>query len=373
MERIRELVGREPWLAVSLSWLLPGLAHVLSGARGFGVALIAACVFVKAAAVASAISVRIPILWTAVFYHCSVFFLAGYASLNAFRRGKNRRMANFRAGRRSRKDPYLAVFLTLLVPGLGHAYLRKWFLSVVVLLGYLTVYLLLQTVDCSLIVFLLLRLLIVGHICTVCLPPSGWQRKHFIAITVLLIGLCFFADCLQRFTITRYFLVAGPMVGQSMRPTFPDDGYALIDKFTYRYREPAVGEVIMFRPPPNSFGKEGRGAGKRIVAVAGETVQVREGLVYVNGQLREFGPDRTRRDRSGLNGLPSPSGTEESLVRYGVYTEYLVPEGHYFVLGDNRAQSVDSRCYGAIPRRCIIGRIAKVWPRRIFSAAGSKR
>ncbi len=367
MQRIPELVSREPWLAVSLSWLLPGPAHLLSGARGFGGILIAGYVFVRVINVASAISVAVPVVWTVIWGFFSLPLLAAYASWNVFRRGRTYRSANDKTARSPSKDPYLAVFLTLLVPGLGHAYLRKWFTSVAVFLGYLIAHFVLETTGYGGIGSILLRLLTVGYTCATCPLPASQHKKSFIGLTVLLLGVCLFADYLQRFAINRYFVSVEWFAGPSMAPTVPSDAYGVLDKFTYRYREPAVGEIIKFRHPPTSFDKESETAGKRIVAVGGETVQVRGGLVFVGGQLREFGPEGMKRERSGVNTLPSPSGTEESLVRYGVYSPYLVPEGHYFVLGDNRAHSLDSRCYGAIPRRYILGRVVKVWPRNVFS------
>ncbi len=125
--------------------------------------------------------------------------------------------------------------------------------------------------------------------------------------------------------------------GQSMEPNLHDGEYVLIDKVSYVLHPPQRGDVIVFlRPDEHDFIK-------RIIGVPGDTVEVRDGRVYVNGQAL---------DEPYLN---QPTRQNMAVVKVG--------PGHYFVLGDNRNNSSDSRSFGAISVQDIVGRAWLVyWP-----------
>ena len=126
----------------------------------------------------------------------------------------------------------------------------------------------------------------------------------------------------------------------------------LANRFIYHLRDPHRGEVVVFKTPPAAKAC-GAGGGstfvKRIVGLPGESVQIRlrsgAGYVFVDGQrLEEPYIQRDRRDTG-------PAKT------------YHVPEGSYFMMGDNRASSCDSRVWGAVPRENLIGPVfATYWP-----------
>lgn len=139
--------------------------------------------------------------------------------------------------------------------------------------------------------------------------------------------------------IIRSFLVQPFLVsGASMEPNFSDGNYLLIDELTYRFREPARGEVVVFRYP----GDEKTFYIKRVIGTPGERVIVRDGKVSV---VNASYPD----------GLALP----ESYIPSGVMTlgdvDRTLAEGEYFVLGDNRYFSFDSRNWGVLPKGDIIG------------------
>jgi signal peptidase I len=120
----------------------------------------------------------------------------------------------------------------------------------------------------------------------------------------------------------------------------------LANRFIYRFREPERGEIVVFQTPPEAVERCGAGGTfvKRLIGLPGETVTERGGLVYVNGErLAEEYVIPTRRD--------SEDGTWE------------VPAGHYFMLGDNREASCDSRIWGPVPEADLIGPVFAVyWP-----------
>jgi signal peptidase I len=121
----------------------------------------------------------------------------------------------------------------------------------------------------------------------------------------------------------------------------------LANRFIYHFRNPKRGEIIVFNTPPAAKLRCGAGGTfvKRLIGLPGETVSERDGIVYINGQqLVEPYIQPDRRDHE-----PPRS--------------WHVPKGDYFFMGDNRAESCDSRVWGPVPRKNLIGEVFFVyWP-----------
>ena len=153
------------------------------------------------------------------------------------------------------------------------------------------------------------------------------------------------------------------VLGSSMQPTLEEGEYVLVNKLVYLrlrpqqlaallpfvefeddetifpFHPPQPGEVIIFRFPQD----ESRDFVKRVVAVPGDTLEIRQGKLYVNGEAPDE-PYVTHPDNSNTGPL-------------------IVPEGSYFVLGDNRRASNDSREWGPVPMENVIGRAwISFWP-----------
>ena len=133
----------------------------------------------------------------------------------------------------------------------------------------------------------------------------------------------------------------------SMRPTLIEGDRILVNKFLYRFREPRRGEIIVFRFPENPK----RPFIKRLIAVGGDTVEINEGHILVNGRTAsegEVGPTTYYYNQG-------PFGQEHTVTD--------VPKDMYFVLGDNSSSSHDSRFWGFVPKRLLIGRALCIfWP-----------
>jgi len=129
--------------------------------------------------------------------------------------------------------------------------------------------------------------------------------------------------------------------GDSMEPTLHNGERLVIDKVTYKFREPIRGEIVVFEPEIASEHP----FIKRIMGLPGDTVEVRQYKLYING---------------------SPVEEEYILNRmYGQYEQQTVPAGQYFVMGDNRNNSLDSRYteVGFVPEEKVIGRaVVRYWP-----------
>lgn len=133
--------------------------------------------------------------------------------------------------------------------------------------------------------------------------------------------------------------VAQPFIveGESMHPTFDSGDYLIVDELSYRFHEPERGDVIVFRYP----GDEKVFYIKRIIGLPGETVTIERGNVTI-----------TKPDGTKLT-IDEPYVVAEDAT----YTEStVVGPGEYFVMGDNRPRSSDSRVWGLLPKREIMGR-----------------
>jgi signal peptidase I len=139
----------------------------------------------------------------------------------------------------------------------------------------------------------------------------------------------------------RYFLVQPFFVrGASMEPNFQDGEYLVIDELSYRLRQPSRGEVVVFRFPnnPSQFFI------KRIIGLPGEQVTISGGRVTIINDRYPVGVQ--------LDEAPYLEG-----IRTGGIASVTLGEHEYFVLGDNRAASSDSRTWGALGEDAIIGRV----------------
>lgn len=164
----------------------------------------------------------------------------------------------------------------------------------------------------------------------------------------------FFLDVFQVFVFAisiflfMYLLLFQPhkVKGDSMQPNYPDAEYLLTDKVTYRFNEPQRGDVIVFEPPV----APGEEYIKRIIGLPGETVSLQNGKVFINGNMLE---------EAYLSSTLQTIGG----AFLGTGQQVQVPANNYFVMGDNRQYSSDSRSWGFVPKENITGRAWFVyWP-----------
>lgn len=161
----------------------------------------------------------------------------------------------------------------------------------------------------------------------------GEEIKDWVVSILIAVVLAFFI----RYFIVELYLVEGP----SMRPTLVSQERLVVNKFIYRFKTPERGEILVFRYPKDPS----RDFIKRVIAVPGDTIEIKEGRVFVNQQL--------------LNETYILNKTR------GSYPLSTVPENHIFVMGDNRNNSEDSRFadVGFVPFDLIKGKAVMVfWP-----------
>ncbi len=165
--------------------------------------------------------------------------------------------------------------------------------------------------------------------------PALWRSVLKQAATVLLMVV--FGYAVFQFA-THFVIQSVQVIGASMTPTLHDSGRYVLNRWIYHVRDPKPQEIVVLRDPADNCY-----AVKRIIAKEGDTVHVKDGHLFVNGKLlsEPYLPPETPT-------YPGPKVREQLWV-CGV--------NQYFVLGDNRNNSADSRVYGTVSRQNILGMV----------------
>lgn len=144
--------------------------------------------------------------------------------------------------------------------------------------------------------------------------------------------------------IIRYFLIQPFIIeGSSMEPNFHDRQLILVNKISYRFQQPKLGDVIVFESPQNHSVYYI----KRIIGVPGDEVAIRDGSVFVNNQ--QISEPYLKKDQ-----VTTADGSGSGVL------DEKIPANQFFVLGDNRDASSDSREWGFLDRNLIAGKFLVV-------------
>ena len=157
---------------------------------------------------------------------------------------------------------------------------------------------------------------------------KGWLKDVLLAVVIAFLMVVFLYQPVK-------------VEGTSMQPELLDQERIFVNKFVYHFEEIHRGDIVVFwypKDPSKSFIK-------RVVGVPGDLVAIRDGQVYINGEL--------------LQERYVPRGYQD----FDSYPPTRVKDGHYYVLGDHRNASNDSRSWGLVPRRFIYGKaVFRYWP-----------
>ncbi len=176
-----------------------------------------------------------------------------------------------------------------------------------------------------------------------------WFKELLIVIIVVIL--------IRTFLVQAYNIPSG-----SMKPTLLVGDFILVNKLVYKLSEPQRGDIVVFKWPANpqiDFIK-------RIIGMPGDTIEVRGSKVFINGQevplrfikkVQEDGVDKLIYEETLPNGVKYKIALYENPIiprRDAYYAK--IPDGYYFVMGDNRDNSKDSRYWGLLPRENIVGK-----------------
>ena len=258
------------------------------------------------------------------------------------------------------KDPLTAIFLSLICPGLGHVYLNKKIQGQV----YISVYLFLMM---FLSLVLLFKVKVFPHIIILIVPFlllfyfyvvfKSYQEAQTISRNVvqevrekrvvLIVGIfimVFFLNgplIIQRL-LSEHVVQIFHINSDSMLPTLNKKDFFLIHKNAYQFNSPQRGDIVVFidpRSPQNYLIK-------RLVALGGEEVEIKEGKILINGQL-----------------VLIPGAENIIYLNRGFFGQQdqkiKIPPVHFFVLGDNSLKSNDSRFWGFLSGEYIVGKALK--------------
>jgi signal peptidase I len=157
---------------------------------------------------------------------------------------------------------------------------------------------------------------------------KGWLKDILLAVVIAFLMVVFLYQPVK-------------VEGTSMQPELLDQERIFVNKFVYHFEEIHRGDIVVFwypKDPSKSFIK-------RVVGVPGDLVAIRDGHVYINGEL--------------LQERYVPRGYQD----FDSYPPTRIKDGHYYVLGDHRNASNDSRSWGLVPRRFIYGKaVFRYWP-----------
>ena len=249
---------------------------------------------------------------------------------------------------RERKSPYLSLLLGLFVPGLGQIYNGRilrgvvFFLLTVLYIGLILWIILFVDELYVVVVYGVVLLALLGFILFDAFRGARDPRNILVNRWYVCAGIIFFIwwmvvpsvfEYIKREVVEMYVIP-----GVSMEPTILDGERVFVVKMGYMGRLPRRGDVIVFRPP----GDGRKEYIKRVVAIEGDRVEIRNGVMYINGKVH-----------STVTDTPDPY--------HHVLAPLRLSEGEVFVLGDNRANSYDSRYFGPVPVENITGRAVRIY------------
>ena len=181
-------------------------------------------------------------------------------------------------------------------------------------------------------------------------PPKS-PTRNLVEWVGVIVGAVVIAVVVRTF-VFQTFWIPSP----SMATTLVKDDRVLVNKLSYRMHDPNRGDVIVFERPPNEQGNI-KDLIKRVIGLPGERVSIIDGKVRIDGRVL---------DEPYTHGLPTEPKVGCGLGdTTGIDTEagFEIPEGHLFVMGDNRINSQDGRCFGPIDEDLVVGRaFFIIWP-----------
>jgi len=361
---------REPWLALILSIIFPGLGQIYYGNKIRGIFILILYLFLVAFIVYSILSISGNALLGYTLLLIALL-LALFSHIDSFFTSRSNNSIKFERIRKSSKDPWFSVFLNYFIPGMGHFYQNKWIVGIIVLIGYILVFFVDSYFDA-------LNFLNSGYVVLTCLlvykSSEKVREKSSKIILFVLLGLF-----IQLFiiysgdTIKEHFYQPFKIPSAGMAPTLIPGDRILVNKYEL---DIDYGDVVVFkllRDDQDSGEKYYIHYVKRVVGLPGDSIDVVGRNLKINDEIIPLNnPKHIENDNTYFNVVEYDEyifdnihkvqyRKDESSTNKGEYLPVeRIPEGHVFVLGDNRDNSRDSRHWGFIPINDIVGKAYKI-------------
>ena len=341
--------NKEPWIALAMSFMFPGLGQLYAGRIIRGLVIMFTYLTLSFSSLYLFMysdvkpAVTIPMLHLSV----TVWVMAVIDAHKIARKGND---PDFEANRKSKRDPFLAIFLGFIFPGFGHLYLRSWIAAIIFFAVYFIIpgwlYLGPPYVEpACLIMEIFFTLAVCTHIWRISHRSRQIRLRPAMLLAVLSLAVTIsiqLATAYFAFNICQVFTVPKSI---GMHPTLLSGDRFIVDKTAwYSYER---GDVLVYMSPEDYEVN----LIQRVIAFENETVEIDNSGIYINGRKTDF---------------PSIK-TQDTIKRKSLYASknnpYTVPEGHIFLVGDNFNVSFDSRHFGAIDEYDVIGVAHKIiWP-----------
>lgn len=332
-EKFSFLPGKKPWLATNLSFLLPGLGQFYS--KNY----IKGLFFLLNPLIFSIIGLYLFLSTSNSFIFIAIcVFLGGLINFvglfDAYYSAKKRNTNTFNQERKKYKDPWLAVFFSRLIPGIGHIYIGQYLWGVLLI---------------ALSIILPISEIITLPFITYHVYMNAPVRREKDSSAIVQFSIVLFLSLIITFPISNFpirnFIAESRYItASSMEPTLMINDRLIINKLVYKFEAPKRGDIIVFNPTEALKARNFKDAFiKRIIGIPDDTVEVKNGKVYVNEKVLEE------------NYIAQPPDYQFGPVK--------VPPNSYLVLGDNRNNSYDSHYWGFVPKDLIIGKATNIyWP-----------
>jgi signal peptidase I len=182
-------------------------------------------------------------------------------------------------------------------------------------------------------------------------PSKGGSYRWVIEWAVILMAVLLCTVLLRTYVIQSFYIPSPSMV-----PTLQVGDRIMVNKLSYDFHSVHRGDIVVFKRPPLEM-QNFPDLVKRVIGLPGETISTQDGHIYINGKLLNE-PWLPPGPQSYTGALPG-----DDYPQFNMPGPVKIPAGDYFVMGDNRTDSEDSRFFGPIPGSLIVGRaVAVVWP-----------
>jgi signal peptidase I len=183
-------------------------------------------------------------------------------------------------------------------------------------------------------------------------PLKRRAYRTVVEWALILIAVLLCTVVLRTYVVQSFYIPSG-----SMLPTLQVGDRIIVNKLSYKFHDPHRGDIVVFARPPLE-DQAYADLVKRVIGLPGETISSKDGHVYINGK-RLYEPWLPSGPQSYTGAL---AGGDQH-PQFDLPGPVKIPAGEYFVMGDNRTDSEDSRYFGPIPKNLIVGRaMFVVWP-----------